>query len=152
MKEDAVVRDPSGDVGILGADDDDRPKPTDDDVGDLDQGFGEDEDVTNEVDEAYRRALHRTGEWTDDMAKFFLGDLLDDSGEDVDEDYTSPIDKVEELILLNDTLKHAFQREPEAYQQIQAALPPESVAACQKLFAMADAMRAQAAQQASQQS
>ena len=123
-----------------------------DDVGDLDHGFGEDEDVTNEVDEAYRKALHQTGEWTVDMAKFFLGDLFDEGGEDVDEDYSSPLDQVEELILLNDTLKHAFQREPDTYQQIQAALPPDSVAACQKLFTIADAMRAQAAQQASHQS
>ena len=130
---------------------DEKFEIADPDVGDLEHGFAEDEDVTNEVDQAYRKALHQTGEWTEDMAKFFLGDLLDEGGEYVDEDYTSPIDHVEELILLNDTLKHAFQREPEAYQQIQAALPPESVAACQKLFTTADAMRAQAAQQASQQ-
>jgi len=149
MKEDSDKRDAHSNEDIAGEED---RRHHDDDVGDLDHGFGEDEDVTNEVDEAYRRALHRTGEWTDDMAKFFLGDLLDEDGEDVDEDYSSPIDQVEELILLNDTLKLSFQREPEAYQQIQAALPPDSVAACQKLFTMADAMRAQAAQQASQQS
>jgi hypothetical protein len=150
LKDELAI--PNGDDGIGGSDDPGRLGGDDDDIGDLDHGFGEDEDVTNEVDEAYRRALHRTGEWTEDMAKFFLGDLMDENGEDVDEDYTSPIDQVEELILLNDTLKHAFQREPEPYQQIQAALPPESVAACQKLFATADLMRAQAAQQVSQQS
>jgi hypothetical protein len=80
-----------------------------------------------------------------------LGDW-DEDADEVDEDYTSPIDVVEELILLNDILKSAFLREPEAYQQIQGQLPAETVAACQKLFATADAMRAQVAQQASQQS
>lgn len=117
---------------------------------DLDQGFGEDEDVKNEVDEAYRKALQGVSNWEDDMAKFLLGDW-DEDGEDVDEDYVSPIDQVEELVLLSDTLQQAFQREPEAYQQIQGLLPPESVAAVQKLFSTAEAMRAQAAQQASQQ-
>lgn len=121
------------------------------DIGDLDQGFGEDQDVTNEVDEAYRKALSGASNWEEDISKFLLGDW-DEDADEVDEDYTSPIDAVEELILLNDILKSAFQREPEVYQQIQGALPAETVAACQKLFATADAMRAQAAQQASQQS
>lgn len=118
---------------------------------DVDNGFGEDEDVTNEVDEAYRKALQGMNGWEGDMAQFLLGDW-EDEGDDVDEDYTSPVDQVEELILLNDTLKLSFQREPETYQQIQAALPPETVVACQKVFAGADALRAQAAQQSSQQS
>jgi importin-7 len=123
---------------------------------DLDKGAADPEtdelDVTNDVDEAYRNALHRSGEWTDDMAKFFLGDLMDEDGAtDVDEDYTSPLDLIDELILLTDTLKNAFQREPESYQQIQAALPAESIAACVTLFATADARRAQLAQQASLQ-
>jgi hypothetical protein len=122
-----------------------------DEIGDLDQGFGEDQDVTNEVDEAYRKALSGASNWEEDISKFLLGDW-DEEADEVDEDYTSPIDAVEELILLNDILKAAFQREPEAYQLIQGALPAESVVACQKLFATADAMRAQAAQQASQQS
>jgi importin-7 len=114
-------------------------------IGDVDQGFTEDEDVKNEVDEAYRKALNGVTNWEDDMAKFLLGDWDD-------EDYTSPIDRVDELIFVNDTLKHAFQREPEAYQQVQAAMPPDSIKSVQTIFAAADAMRAQAAQQASQQS
>lgn len=121
-------------------------------VGDLDKGFDENEDVTNEVDEAYRKALQGVTSWDDDMAKFLLGSDWDEDAEDVDEDYTSPIDKVDELLFLNDTLNAAFQREPEIYQQIQQALPPASLANCQKLFAAANAMRAQAAQQSSQQS
>lgn len=124
-----------------------------DDLVDLDQGFGEDQDVTNEVDEAYRKALQglTSTTWEDNMAKMFLGDWEED-GEDVDEDYVSPIDQVEELIVLAETLQQAFQREPESYQQVQAALPPESVSNVQRLFSAAEALRAQAAQQASQQS
>lgn len=120
-------------------------------IGDVDQGFTEDEDVKNEVDEAYRKALNGVNNWEDDMAKFLLGDW-DEDAEDVDEDYTSPIDQIDELIFLNDSMKHAFQREPEAYQRVQAAMPPDSIKAVQTIFAAADAMRAQVAQQASQQS
>merc|ERR1712176_1454068 len=119
------------------------------DIGDVDQGFGEDEDVTNEVDESYRKALQGVTSWDDDMSKFLLGGDWDDS-EDIDEDFTSPLDRVDELLFLNDTLKGAFQREPDAYQQVQAAMSPESVANCQKIFQAADQMRAQAAQQSTQ--
>ena len=84
-----------------------------DDVGDLDQGFGEDEDVTNEVDESYRKALQGVSNWDDDMAKFLLGGDWDEDREDVDEDFTSPLDRVDELLFLSDTLTAAFQREPE---------------------------------------
>jgi len=145
LKEDTEKDETGGNEGI------DEAAEGSSDVGDVDVGFSEDQDVTNEVDEAYRKALQGLTSWDDDMTKFFTGDW-DEDGEDVDEDYASPIDQVDELILLSDTLKMAFQREPEAYQQIQAALPSESVAACQNLFATADSMRAQAAQQASQQS
>jgi importin-7 len=124
----------------------------DDDVGDVDHGFAEDEDVTNEVDESYRKALQGVTSWDDDMAKFLLGGDWDEDREDVDADFTSPLDRVDELLFLNDTLKAAFQREPEVYQQIQAALPPDSLANCQQVFQAADTMRAQAAQQSTQQS
>lgn len=146
LKEDA-------EKGETGANDGIEEEAEADDVGDLDldQGFAEDQDVTNEVDEAYRKALSGANNWADDMAKFLFGDW-DEDGEDVDEDYTSPIDQIEELIMLSDILKLAFQREPDAYQQVQAALPQESVNAVQVLFTTAETMRAQAAQQASQQS
>lgn len=117
--------------------------PTEDEVGDLDQGFDENEDVTNEVDEAYRKAL--VGDLDDDMAKFLLGDW-DDDNEDVDEDYTSPLDKVDSLIFVSDILQAAFQREPDAYKQVRGAMPAESVALCQQLFSTAENMRVQAAQ------
>jgi hypothetical protein len=137
--------------GETGAREDIEEASKNDDAADLDHGFGEDQDVTNEVDEAYRKALSGVTDWDDDMSKFLLGDW-DEDGEDVDEDYVSPIDQVEELILLSDALQHAFLREPDAYQQVQSALPPESFTSCQRLFAAAEALRAQATQQASQQS
>lgn len=132
-----------GDTAVASDIDDDNigPNKADDSVN-LDQGFGEDEDVKNEVDEAYRRALQGVNNWEDDMAKFLLGDW-DEDGEDVDEDYVSPIDQVEQLVFLSDALKLAFQREPEAYQQVQSLLPPESLVACQQLFTAADVLRAQ---------
>lgn len=122
--------------------DDDTQLASNEVVGDLDQGFDENEDVTNEVDEAYRKAL--VGDLDDDMAKFLLGDWDDDDG-DFDEDYTSPLDQVDQLIFLSDTLQAAFQREPEAYKQVRSSMPAESVAACQQLFSTAENMRAQAA-------
>lgn len=131
--------------GETTADDDiDVEDSKNDELVDLDQGFAEDEDVKNEVDEAYRKAIAGVTDWEDDMTKFLMGDWED--GEDVDADYVSPIDQVEELILLSDTLAFAFQREPEAYQAIQTSLPPESLANCQRLFQTADAMRAQTVQ------
>lgn len=131
-------------------DDDDDANKHEEDAVDLDQGFGEDEDVKNEVDEAYRKALSGVSNWEDDMAKFLLGDWEED-GEDVDEDYVSPLDQVDDLLVLSDTLKVAFQREPEAYQQVQSMLTPESLAACQRLFSTADALRADEAAQQQQQ-
>jgi hypothetical protein len=85
----------------------------DNDVGDVDTGFAEDEDVANEVDESYRKALQGVTSWDDDMAKFLLGSDWDEDREDVDEDFTSPLDRVDELLYLSDTLNAAFQREPE---------------------------------------
>ncbi|GKY91239.1 hypothetical protein MPSEU_000096500 [Mayamaea pseudoterrestris] len=112
-----------------------------DEAVDLDQGFAEDEDVKNEVDEAYRQAIAGVTNWDDDMTKFLMGDW-DEDGDDVDDDYVSPIDQIEELILLSDTLTLAFQREPEVYQAINSALPAETLANCQRLFQTATTMRA----------
>mmetsp|Transcript_951 Transcript_951/g.2334 ORF Transcript_951/g.2334 Transcript_951/m.2334 type:complete len:621 (-) Transcript_951:706-2568(-) len=114
------------------------------------EGFGEDEDVTNEMDDAFKKALNGTTSWDDDMAKFLIGDFEDD-GEDFDEDFTSPLDQVDELLYLSDTLRGAFGREPETYRQIQQAMPPETVAMCQKIFAASDMIRAQLEQQQQQQ-
>ena len=83
------------------------------------------------------------------MNLFLLGQL-EDHGDDFDEDFTSPLDTVDELLYLSDTMREAFGREPQAYQQIQQAMPPEAVAMCQKIFAAADIIRAQLEQQGQQ--
>lgn len=143
LKEDA-------EKGETGANDGIDEEAEEEEIGDVDHGFTEDEDVKNEVDEAYRKALQGVSEgvsgW-DDMAKFLIGRDWDEDMEDVDEDYTSPLDQIDELIFLSDSMKQAFQREPEAYQQVQAALPQESVLAVQTMFSAAESLRAQAAQQ-----
>eukprot|EP00566_Odontella_aurita_P002311 CAMPEP_0113571984 /NCGR_PEP_ID=MMETSP0015_2-20120614/25852_1 /TAXON_ID=2838 /ORGANISM="Odontella" /LENGTH=1096 /DNA_ID=CAMNT_0000474985 /DNA_START=725 /DNA_END=4015 /DNA_ORIENTATION=+ /assembly_acc=CAM_ASM_000160 len=133
-------------------DDDDGDNAIDDEAeegGDGDdedfEGFDENEDVTSEADEAYMDALNKLTGSGSDMARFLVGEDWDQDYDDDDEDYTSPLDEVNQLVFLSDTLKGAFQREPEVYQQVQAAMAPDTVNACQKLFAAADAMRAQAA-------
>jgi hypothetical protein len=45
---------------------------------------------------------------------------------------------------VNDILKEAYKREPDVYQQVQGALPAETVSSCQQIFASVDAQRAQA--------
>jgi importin-7 len=136
LKQDAEKGETKGNDGI-----DEEPE---EDVGDVEHGFLEDEDVKNDVDETYRKVLQGVTNWEDDMQQFLLGDWEED-GEDVDEDYTGPLDRIDEMIFLSDALQHAFQREPEAYQRMQQTLPPESVANCQAVFAAAEALRAQAA-------
>jgi len=115
------------------------------------EGFDENEDVTSEADEAYMEALNKLTGSGADVGRFLIGDDWDaDADDDDDENYTSPLDDVDELIFLSDSLKGAFQREPEVYGQVQAALPPETVNACQKLFAAADELRAKQQQAAAQ--
>jgi len=116
---------------------------------DDDEGFGEDEDVTNDADEMYMDALNKlsSGGGGDDIARFLIGDDWDQDYDDDDDDCVSPLDEVDTLLFVNDTLKAAFQREPDVYQQVQAALAPEIVGSCQKLFAAADAQRAEEATQ-----
>jgi len=140
MKEDAEKAETVGEndrppYGVL----EEKEEDSDED----DEGFGEDEDVTNEVDEAYKKALNGISGYGDDMASFLMGSDWEDDGEDFDEDFRSPLDEVDELLYLNDTLKGAFQREPEVYLQIQSALPLDTVNSCQRLFAAANAVRAQ---------
>lgn len=152
MKEESEKKPRDGDEHALDEDLADGAAPiSDDDVGDLDQGFGEDEDVKNEADEAYRKAMLGSSGWDDDMAKFLMGDW-DEDAEDVDEEYESPLDAIDEVIFVNDVLKNAFHSEPTAYQQIQNALPPQYVHEVQRLFLVADNIRAQASQQVTQES
>lgn len=130
MKEDAEKGQKEDDAAI-------EPEAGDDDEW---EGFGEDEDVTNPNDEAYMSALNKLTAGGD-VSQFLLGDGWDDDFDDLDDDFHSPIDNVEELHFVNDVLKEAYQREPELYQQVQAALPAETVAGCQQLFAAVDAQR-----------
>lgn len=136
LKEDAEVQ-AREDVA-----DDGKPdaafEATDEDDGH--EGFGEDEDVTNEMDEAYKKALNGVSGWDDDMAKFLMGDFDDD--DDFDEDFISPLDSVDELLYLSDTLKTAFAQNPDYYQQVQQAMAPDAVQAVQRIFAAANAIRA----------
>ena len=77
-----------------------------------------------------------------ELKKYRLEQVYTEDFEELDDDFHSPIDNVEELHFLNDVLKVAYMREPEVYRLIQAALPSETVACCQLLFAAVDAQRA----------
>jgi len=112
---------------------------------DDDGGFAEDEDVFSQTNDSYVDVLNKLSGGSndrDDLVKFLIGEDWDND-DDEDEDFASPIDDINELLFLNDTLKAAFEREPELYQQVQAALPPEALLNCQKLTKIADAQRAQ---------
>lgn len=111
-----------------------------------DEWFDENEDVTNPNDEAYMSAINKLtgGGAGGDISQFLMGDGWDEDFDDLEDDFHSPIDNVEELHFVNDVLKEAYQREPELYQQVQAALPADTVASCQQLFAAVDAQRSQA--------
>eukprot|EP00584_Thalassiosira_punctigera_P008909 CAMPEP_0172545150 /NCGR_PEP_ID=MMETSP1067-20121228/15144_1 /TAXON_ID=265564 ORGANISM="Thalassiosira punctigera, Strain Tpunct2005C2" /NCGR_SAMPLE_ID=MMETSP1067 /ASSEMBLY_ACC=CAM_ASM_000444 /LENGTH=1077 /DNA_ID=CAMNT_0013331839 /DNA_START=115 /DNA_END=3348 /DNA_ORIENTATION=+ len=134
MKEDVEKGQKDDDAAI-------EPEAGDDDDGW--EGFGEDEDVTSPNDEAYVSALNKLTAGGD-VSQFLLGEAWDDDFDDLDDDYHSPIDNVDELHFANDVLKEAYQREPEVYNQVQGALPPETVATCQQLFAAVDAQRSKA--------
>jgi importin-7 len=117
---------------------------------DLDEGFSEDQDVTNEIDEAYRKALSGTADFDENLSKFLMGDW-DEDGDDVDDEYTSPLDHVNELLTLDETLRMAFSREPAFFQQVQSVMSPEGVASCQNLVSSAELVRSQVVAAAQQQ-
>ncbi len=139
MKEDA-------EKGGTGKDDDadidgeDGEKDDDDD--NEWEGFDEDEDVNNPNDEAYMSAMNKLTSGGD-ISQFLLGGAgWDEDYEELDDDFHSPIDNVDELHYLNDVLRAAYVREPEAYSRVQSALSAEVVSCCQQLFAAVDAQRA----------
>eukprot|EP00559_Dactyliosolen_fragilissimus_P005157 CAMPEP_0184857384 /NCGR_PEP_ID=MMETSP0580-20130426/2545_1 /TAXON_ID=1118495 /ORGANISM="Dactyliosolen fragilissimus" /LENGTH=1039 /DNA_ID=CAMNT_0027352953 /DNA_START=55 /DNA_END=3174 /DNA_ORIENTATION=+ len=119
--------------------DNDADIKEDEDIDEDFEGFGEDEDVTNAGDEAYIDALKKLGT-SGDMAQFLIGDDWMDDDDD-DDYYVSPLDDIDQTIFFSETLNAAFQREPEAYQQIQAALPSDIVSSCQHLFTAAESQR-----------
>ena len=106
-------------------------------------GYDENEDVTSEADKSYIDALNKLTGRGNDVSQFLMGkDWYQDLDKDY-KDYTSPLDAIDQLFFISNTLMSAFQREPEVYQQVQDALPPESVDAFQKLFVTVDVQRSQ---------
>jgi hypothetical protein len=101
------------------------------------EGFGEDEDVHSLNDDAYLDAMKNFG-GHDDVAKFLMGDNWFGDDDDDDDEFISPLDSIETLTFYTDSLRAAFEREPAFYQEVQQALPQETLTTCQKLFAMAD--------------
>jgi len=101
------------------------------------EGFAEDQDVTDTTHEEYMNAIKNMG--TNADMRFLIGDWPDD--DDDDELYSSPLDDIDQLLFFSDTMRAAFAREPQFYQQIQASLPADVVSSCQKLFAAADLER-----------
>lgn len=134
MKEDAEkVKEDDGAI---------EPEAGDDDEW---EGFDEDEDVANpNNDEAYMSAMSKISAGGD-ISQFLLGDGWDEDEDDDVDDFHSPLDNLDEVHFVNDVLKEAYQREPEIYQQVQAALSSETVAICQQIFASVDSQRNQTA-------
>merc|ERR1712232_556831 len=120
MKADAENGQAEDGAGHIEAEDDDDDQEW--------EGFDEDQDVVDCNDEAYMSVLSKlsAGGVGGDMAQFLVGGDWDDL--DDEDDFHSPIDNIDELHFVNDILKEAYAREPEIYQQVQAALPPEVVA------------------------
>jgi hypothetical protein len=165
MKVDADIVEAEGDDDEEAEGDDD-----DDDEDDEDGGFDENEDVKDDVNEAYMAALQKisgggsgtengagaTGNASADLAKLLLGGSSDDAeaglfgsywddDDDDDDNLESPADNINQLVFLSEALQHAFGREPESYQQVQASLPQESLQLCQALFATAQEEKAKEA-------
>ena len=128
--------------------DDDDEDVVDDEESD-DEGFDENEDVSSKADEAYLDALNKLSGGGNEVTQFLAGESWGDD-DDYEDDYSSPLDKVDQLYYLEETLKGAFQREPDAYNQIQASLGPETVDLCQKMFQAADKQRVVDQEQAKQ--
>lgn len=70
------------------------------------QGFDENEDVQNQIDDLYLNAIGGN----DDFARFLLGDEWNDELDD--EDYVSPIDDIDTLSFYTDALRSFCEREP----------------------------------------
>ena len=137
MKEDAEKGKKDDNEDEINDEEEDGNNGDDDDW----EGFDEDEDVNNKEDEAYMSAMNKLSAGGD-MSQFLLGNGWDDDDDEVDDDFHSPIDNVDELHFLNDVLKEAYTRDPEIYRQVQAALSQETILSCQQLFATVDAQRA----------
>ena len=107
-------------------------------------GFDNNEAVTSEADDAYMDPLNKSTGSGNDVTQFLMGNDWDQDLDEDDEDYTIPLDAVDQLFLFSNTLRAAFQRELDMYQQVQAALPPDVVDMCENIFEVADAQLSQA--------
>ena len=77
------------------------------------------------------------------------GFMMDDEDEDEDE-YSSPIDNINELVAFSETLTQAAANSPEAYAQLRAALPPQTQQLCEQVMQGAAAKKAELERQAQQ--
>jgi len=67
--------------------------------------------------------------------------------EDDDDNAKSPIDPIDQLVYLMDTLQMALTREPESYPHVQSALCVDTLALCETLFQTSQESRTQQLQQ-----
>lgn len=110
-----------------------------------DDGFPEDEDVTDGDHVAYVQALSKLNQGGNETSKLLFGEDWEHDEEDDSDEYSSPIDEIDELLFFSDTFKAAFQREPEFFQHLQDVLTSSTIESCQKLFLAADEQRAKRA-------
>ena len=76
----------------------------------------------------------------------FLGGEWDD--DDEDEDFESPLDDVNELIVMEQVFNQLSASEPQAFEALKGTLPQETIGAIGDLYAAAQAAKAEAAAKA----
>jgi hypothetical protein len=77
--------------------------------------------------------------------KYALEEVEDDDDNDLygeEDNYVSPIDDVDEMVLFFQAVQNASARSPQLFGQIQASLPPEMKAVCATLLTKAHAKAA----------
>jgi hypothetical protein len=88
------------------------------------------------------QALSKLNQGGNETSKLLFGEDWEEDEDDDADEYTSPIDEIDELLFFSDTFKAAFQREPELFQHVQDVLSSTTLESCQKLFLAADEQRA----------
>eukprot|EP00614_Pseudopedinella_elastica_P016143 CAMPEP_0172650106 /NCGR_PEP_ID=MMETSP1068-20121228/242126_1 /TAXON_ID=35684 /ORGANISM="Pseudopedinella elastica, Strain CCMP716" /LENGTH=1202 /DNA_ID=CAMNT_0013464469 /DNA_START=137 /DNA_END=3746 /DNA_ORIENTATION=+ len=133
--------------------DDDEDDDEDEDDEDEDVEDGEDDDneagdgdAADKVELAYQESLKDMMKGGARMRSAFAE--ADEDEDDLygdEDDYSSPIDDVDQLLLFFAALQHAQAQHPDLMAQAQAQLPPEAQAACAELLQKAHAKQAQQA-------
>jgi hypothetical protein len=103
-----------------------------------DEEEDDDGDVTNADEIAYLKSLKNASQ-SDKMLKYALQEV-DDDDDDMygnDDDYSSPIDDLDELVLFYQAVQTVSTRSPEIFGPIQASLPPDVKATCATLLTKA---------------